>query len=289
MGFRLKYSWLLTLFLLVTVGISAQTAELVSENRVEAPAAVETAKKRDIVLPFAAGEVLTYEAKYNRILRGIPAADLTLKVANASSDGDVLITADARSKGTLLKMVRFSFLQQYESIIATDIFRALKTTKLDVQKERVRNSEAVFNYDEDRVTWVETDPKEPMRPPRKIASSIEDQTHDIISGIYALRILPLAVGKTFNLTVSDSGLVYHVPVRVTAREQQKTELGKLWCFRVEPEVFGTGRMIEREGSMVIWITDDQRRLPVRSQINSPIGRIEVKIKAIEQEKPAKQS
>jgi len=33
--------------------------------------------------------------------------------------------------------------------------------------------------------------------------------------------------------------------------------------------------------MILWITDDSRRLPVRSQINANIGRIEVKLKKIE--------
>ena len=83
------------------------------------------------------------------------------------------------------------------------------------------------------------------------------------------------------MTVSDSGLVYKVPVKVTARERQKTEIGKVWCWRVEPQVFGPGRLIEREGSMIIWITDDARRIPVRSQVNSSIGRFEIKIQSVQ--------
>jgi len=75
-------------------------------------------------------------------------------------------------------------------------------------------------------------------------------------------------------------LVYKIPVRVTARELQKSVLGKVWCYRLEPEVFGAGRLIEDEGSMILWITDDARRLPVRSQINAKIGRVEVKLKRI---------
>ena len=107
------------------------------------------------------------------------------------------------------------------------------------------------------------------------------QTHDLISAIYALRRLPFAVGKTFELTISDSGLVYKVPIRVTGREMQKSILGKNWCWRVEPEVFGENRMIEQKGDMTIWITDDARRIPVRSRIDSEIGRIEVKLKKSE--------
>jgi Protein of unknown function (DUF3108) len=229
--------------------------------------------------PFDVGEVLTYEGKISRIIKGIAVADLTFSVVNDSASDRYVVKVDARSKGTLLKLFRFSFLQQYESLIDAGRFRVLKTTKNDVQKDRVRNSEAVFDYGEKRVTFVETDPQEPMRPPRKIASSIGDVTQDLISAIYALRMMPLSVGKTFEMNVSDSGLVYEIPVRVAAREQQKSIFGKVWCYRIEPEVFGRDRLIEREGDMTIWITDDARRIPIRSQINSPIGRIEVKLKS----------
>jgi hypothetical protein len=123
-----------------------------------------------------------------------------------------------------------------------------------------------------------------MRPPRKIASEIADDTQDVVSGIYSLRLLPLAVGKTFQVTVSDTGLVYEVPVRVAAREQLKTMLGKVWCYRIEPEVFGPGRMIEDKGKMTLWITDDVRRIPVRARIDTKFGRVDVKLKTISNSK-----
>ena len=228
--------------------------------------------------PFAVGEVLTYEGKVSKIIQGIAVADLVFTFTNASNGVDYLIKTEARSKGSLLRLVRYSFFQQYESIVENQNFRILKTNKHDEQKERVRDSEAIFDYDNGQVTFVEANPKEPARPPRKIASEIKGEVHDMVSGIYALRMLPLATGKVFEITVSDSGLIYKVPVRVTRREIQKTVLGKVMCFRVEPEVFGVNRLIEQEGSMIIWITDDARRIPVRSQIKTNIGKIEVKLK-----------
>jgi hypothetical protein len=234
--------------------------------------------------PFSVGETLTYEGKVSKIIKGIAVADLTFTVVNAPQNGDLLVKAEARSKGTLLKLFRFSFLQKLESTIANDEFYALKTVKHDAQKDRIRNSEANFNYSEGRVTYVESDPNEPMRPPRKIASEISGETHDLISGLYSLRLMPLEVGKTFNIKVSDSGLVYDIPVKVVSKESQKTIFGKIQCFRIEPQVFGRGRLIEKEGSMIIWIADDQRRIPVRSQINTTFGRIEVRLRAVKNEK-----
>src|SRR5688572_12660525 len=188
-------------------------------------------------VPFEEGETLTYEGKISKIIQGIAVADLTFTVDRAA-DADYLIKAEAKSKGSLLKLFRFSFLQRLETTVEDSGFRVTRTVKHDVQKERVRDSEALFNYGDKRVTYTEVDPKDPMRPPRKIASEIEGTTHDLVSGVYTLRMLPLAVGKTFHLKISDSGLVYDVPVKVTGREIQKTEIGRVMCFRVEPQVFG---------------------------------------------------
>lgn len=231
-------------------------------------------------LPFAAGETLTYEGKIRKsISPGIAVADLTFTLTQPDPDGDFVVKADARSKGTLTRLFRFSFVQEIESTFSSSDGHVKFTKKHDVQKERVRDSLAVFDYDERRVTYTETDPKDPMRPPRRIASEIGPGMFDMISAIYWMRTRPMAIGSTFEMTVSDSGLVYKVPVKVTARERQKTEIGNVWCWRVEPAVFGPGRLIERDGSMIIWMTDDARRLPVRSQVNSPVGRIEIKIKS----------
>ena len=226
-----------------------------------------------------AGETLNYEGRVSRLRVSIAVADLTFNVTQANSQGDVLIKTKAVSKGTLLKLFRYSFSQSYESTV-DDSFRILRTTKHDVQKQRVRDGDAGFDYDQKRVTYVETDPKDPNRPPRRIASEIGPAVHDMASAIYFLRLQPLSVGKRFEITVSDSGLVYRVPIMVTGREMQKTVLGKINCFKVEPEIFGPGRLIEQKGKMVIWFADDSKQTPVKAQIDSQYGKIEIKLKSV---------
>lgn len=254
----------LLLFLLFCVGLFTVAAQTPPKN-----------------IPFTIGETLIYEGKLSKaIFRGISVADLIFTVANSPDSKYYIITAEANSKGSLPKLFNFRFRQVYESTIDKERFRALRTVKHDEQRDRVRDSEAVFDYQGKQVTYVETDPKDLMRPPRRIASAIPVDAQDLISGIYTLRLLPLAVGKTFEVPVSDTGFVYKIPLRVTAREQVSTILGKVWCFRVEPEVFGPGRFIEEEGKIVVWLTEDSRRLPVRAQINTNIGKVEIKLKRI---------
>lgn len=236
--------------------------------------------------PFKAGESLVYEGKFSKLLlRGIEVADLSFTVENISNSKNYLVKAEAKSKGTLAKLFGLDFNENIQSIVSGENFAILNTAKRDEQGDRVRESEAVFDYDTKKVIYVETDPRDAARPPRRVASPIQTDTQDLISGIYSIRRLPLAVGKTFELNISDSGLVYKIPVRVTAREKQNSVLGKIWCFRVEPEVFGENRLIEKDGSAVLWITDDARRLPVRAQFDLDIGKLEVKLKQINYKPP----
>jgi hypothetical protein len=229
--------------------------------------------------PFQPGEKLVYEGKAIKIF-SVAVADLTFTFTKAPNSENYLIKTEAVSKGTLLKLFRYSFLQEYGSLVDHDTFRIIKTTKHDVQKERVRDSVADFDYRDKTVTFVENDPKNPTRAPRRIASDLTAPMNDIVSAIYVMRTLPLSVGKTFDVPLSDSGLVYNVPVKVTAREQQKTAIGKLWCYRLEPALFGPGRFFDQNGKMIIWISDDARRIPVRGRIETESFKVEVKLRSV---------
>ncbi|MBA3769742.1 MAG: DUF3108 domain-containing protein [Blastocatellia bacterium] len=231
-----------------------------------------------IQLPFAAGESLVYEAKIGRFKLSTSVSDLVFTVDRTPDPNRMLIKSRAESRGTLVKLFRFSFLQEIESIVDFSQSRVLKTTKHDVQKKRVRDSVAAFDYTDRRVSFTETDPNDPRRPPRRIGSEIGSEMHDLITAIYSLRTLQLKVGSRFEMPISDSGLVYKIPVRVTAREHIRTVIGRVWCWRVEPVIFGPGRMIDQKGSMTLWLTDDARRVPVRAELRTTYGEIEVKLK-----------
>ena len=233
------------------------------------------------IQPYKVGESLVYEGKFSKtVLRGIAVADFNFTVERAPNNRNYIVRTEANSKGSLPKLLNSKFYQKYESTVDGENLQILKTVKRDEQNERVRDSEAIFDYKDKKVIYIETDPKDTVRAPYVVASPLEPDTQDLVSAIYALRRLPLVVGKTFELKVSDSGLIYKIPVRVTAREEQKSILGKIWCYRVEPEVFGDDRLLGREGSMIFWITDDARRVLVRAQINYTVGRIEIKLKKI---------
>lgn len=252
------------------------------QNR-RAEASASAAQKAE---PFRIGETLTYEASFSRlVLRGIDVADLTFSVAppdEQNQPNKVALRAQAVSKGGLLRLVSYSFLQKFDSTVETDgDFRILQTVRYDEQDKRIRNGEANFDYTKRKLTYREVDPKNPLAPPRMITSPLDGAVQDLISAVYYLRRQPLHVGKELTIRLSDSGVVYNVPIRVAAREQVNTVIGKVWALRVEPEIFGEKRPLEGEGKMTMWLTDDARHLPVRTQIQSRIGKIEIKLRKAE--------
>jgi hypothetical protein len=235
-------------------------------------------------LPFDVGETLTYEGKISKFV-SVTIGDLKLEVANATDPGRLNLKADAQSRGTMLKLFRYSFEQKIDTLAGSENLLAFNSTKHDVQRQKVRDSVTTLDYGRKMVTWVETNPNEPTQPPRTIASDLDGPTHDIVSAVYFVRTLPMKVGYTTTIDVTDSGLVYTIPVRIAARETQKTIFGEIWCYRVEPELFGPNRFFEQKGKMEIWITDDPRRIPVRARVNAEVGKADIRLKDARNLKP----
>ncbi len=260
MNKKLFLSFLLVLFVCVST-ISAQTDE---RN-----------------MPYKEGESLTYEGKLKKVGFAFSLAEISFTVSKLPETNAYFVTSEARSKGTLTKLFNFDLFQLYKSTVDGETLQILQTTKHDVQDDRVRDSKADFNYINRKVTYIETNPKDAARPPRVVASTIFENTQDVVSAVYKLRSMPLAVGKNFVMKISDSGLVYDIPVRVTARERKNSILGKKWCWRIEPEIFGDGRFIEQKGSLTIWITDDEDRIPVRAELETKLGDVNIKLKKIQ--------
>ena len=249
--------------------------------------------------PFKIGETLIYEASFSKLLlRGVDVADLKFEVvADKTAANKITIKAQANSKGGLLKIASFfapgdiSFLQKFDSTVQTDDFRILQTLRYDEQNKRVRNSEANFDYATRKVVYREIDPNDAMRPARLISSILDSPTQDLVSVFYYLRSQRLAVGQNYTIRLSDGGIVYEVPVKIAAREQINSAIGKFWTLRVEPQIFGAHRPLAGEGTMKLWFTDDARHLPLRSQVEMKsgklTGRFEVKIKQAQNLQPLK--
>jgi hypothetical protein len=62
----------------------------------------------------------------------------------------------------------------------------------------------------------------------------------------------------------------------------KTLLGRVDAVRLDPELFGSKGIIGIEGQISIWLTNDDRRLPVSARIKNEYGTFDIQLKKIVQ-------
>jgi len=233
-------------------------------------------------LPFARGEELFYEAEFSKaLLRGANIGEFRFSARpEQTSAGDPLrLVADVVSKGFFPKLAGIHFHEHVESIVEPNQFMVMRTNKLDEQGKRVRTSDAVFDHEKRKVTWTERDPNQ-NQPPRITSLDFSEPIQDVLSMIYFVRTQKLEVGKSFEIPVSDSGQVFRMSVAVVERKRINCVLGRVNAIRIEPAMFGEGRMLRGEGKISIWITDDSRRLPVWAHLNLNVGTVDIKLKRI---------
>jgi len=236
---------------------------------------------------FERGEELHFEAEFSRsLLRGLDVADLKFRatrtpVASQSASYDLTFHAEVASKGFFPRLFNLKFRERVESTVEPVSFTVQKTKILDEQGKRVRETESTFDRSKGKMTWTLRDPNNPSAEPRRSITDFSGQLQDVLSAIYFIRTQPLEVGKTFEIFIGDGGRVYKVPVQVVEKKRMKTILGRLDVFRVNPELFGPERMIDDEkGEFSIWITADERHIPVRGRIKTNYGTFDIKLKRI---------
>ena len=243
-------------------------------------------------LPFGTSERLVYESEFSKLmLRGIDIAEVRLTAEHVppheeeggkvrSSTTRLRLTSEVSAKGWLIKLLGLNFNYRIESLVEPSSFLVLRTTTLDEQGKRLRRSETIFDHAAGKVIWTEHDLSAPARRPRVIASPLDGAVYDVVSAIYFLRTQALTPGKSFELPVSDSGKVYRIRVRVVEMEPVKNVFGNVSAARVEADVFGKERLLDGEGRMSIWFTDDAHRIPVQARFSSEMGTLNLKLKSV---------
>ena len=102
-------------------------------------------------------------------------------------------------------------------------------------------------------------------------------THDILSAFYFVRTLELAPGDTTLVTTYSSRKSYLLKVIVHRRETVEVPAGTFDCVVVEPVIVGEG-LFQFEGKLTIWMTDDERHMPVLMRTKVKVGAIDASLK-----------
>ena len=96
----------------------------------------------------------------------------------------------------------------------------------------------------------------------------------VIDAFLAVRSLKLTPGQTINIPIFDSRKQYELEVNVLAKKETiKAPWGeKVSCILVKPKLKTAG-IFTNKGEMTLWMTDDERHIPLKLMAKIKFGRI----------------
>lgn len=106
------------------------------------------------------------------------------------------------------------------------------------------------------------------------AYPIPPQVQDALSSFYYTRFQALPIGGSVIFDYHASRKSQVLEVRVLGRERVSTPAGSFNCVVIEP-LLRAGGIFKNKGRLVIWLTDDEHRIPVMMKSKVAIGSISV--------------
>lgn len=103
---------------------------------------------------------------------------------------------------------------------------------------------------------------------------------DILAAFYYTRTQDLGVGKSISITNHDNRKVYELEVKVYRKEIIETDAGRFRCLFIEPLLKGEG-IFKQKGTLKIWVTDDQYKIPVQMRSEVAVGSITTELDEIQ--------
>lgn len=105
---------------------------------------------------------------------------------------------------------------------------------------------------------------------------ISPYVQDVLSGLYFMRTQNFTLGETYFLEVNNNGKNWQLEVKISNREEVKVPAGKFSCWLIEPFLKYEG-IFQHRGRILIWLTADEKKMPVLMRTKIPIGSIDAEL------------
>ena len=152
---------------------------------------------------------------------------------------------------------------RYEKKIHERHYRIEEAVTLDQANHRYKDTS--YRMDKDRYEFQD--------------GSLPPNILDVLGSFFYVRTIPLAVGQFFSLDVYSGGKVWPLEVHVKKRQTVKVAAGTFDCFVVEPLLREQGLFISKGKKLEVWMTADDRRLPVRMRAEIFVGHVSVELQS----------
>ena len=106
--------------------------------------------------------------------------------------------------------------------------------------------------------------------------NLEKQAFDPLSGFYNIRKRQLKAGHSEYLDIFDSKKLWSVEVQVIGKERVSTPAGEFDTILIKPLMQSEG-IFMRKGEIYIWLTDDDKKIPVMIKSEVKVGSFVAKL------------
>jgi hypothetical protein len=210
--------------------------------------------------PFRGGESLRFSVQYGFINAG----SAWLEVQNAvGPTGQPAFTLVARAESNGFFSRFYKVRNRIESL--WDRAGHFSWRYTEDRHEGKYRAQSQVRFDPQRHEAIYSDGQSYPVPP---------SVQDALSSFYFTRLQPLPLGGSVVFDYHASRRSQPLEVRVLGREKIETPAGKFNCVAVEP-ILKAGGIFKNKGRLVIWLTDDERRMPVLMKSKVVVGSISV--------------
>jgi hypothetical protein len=188
--------------------------------------------------------------------------------------GAYLFSANAVSSGFLPKLTGLTVNDYFESIVETKNFCSLRMYKRTQEgKRRFEMTQTFYPGQTTGHLLIKDGRTNPPKTTRDEAvQNLPPCVQDLVSVVYHSRLRPLQPGRTYPITICETGKPREFEIRVSRGESLKTLVGTGPTLRVDGSS-KPGVLFKDGGNFIIWVTHDQRKIPVRYEIRVKLGRV----------------
>lgn len=192
----------------------------------------------------------------------------------AAHDGEALIIRSETHSNELLS----TFYKVEDHVESRIVDGRVASFKIRQREGKYRsNKEVLFDSYNRKVTYIDH-----LKNRKKEHPMTDPALWDVISAFYYMRTQPLIPGQTVYLNVFDSNKFLTVEVNVLAKEKVRLSEGReVDTVKIRPVLKSDG-IFQKKGDILIWLTDDSKRTPVRVETDVPVGKVVAKLKDFEQ-------
>jgi Protein of unknown function (DUF3108) len=256
---RASYFGYILIFFLSLTPATAFATDVPSPQTVASP----KSESRPAAVPFFVGEELIFEVRWMGMLAG--SASMTVS-GQMTRDGHDVYHIRTLAETSPLFSVFYKVRDMGETFVDT---RELYPWYFQLdQREGSRVTKRTVAFDQRRGVAVHTKNQE---TPREVEIPVGVQ--DSLSSFYVLRTLPLRIGQSIHMKTFSNGRTYDVEVQILRRETVDAYWGPVDTMVVRP-LMRFEDVLRQKGEVLIWLTDDVHRVPVRMKTAINIGSIE---------------